>query len=93
MVGSDSTGSPDGIPPFHLHPGHSLDGFELVEPPKGEPVLLARCSCGEVLDVADARFARCAECLGRDDACARCGGTGRVVDHAALQWRPPIASV
>jgi hypothetical protein len=91
MVGSDGTDSPDGFPPFHLHSGHSFEGFELVESARSRPVLLARCSCGEVLDVADARFARCAECLGRDDACARCGGTGRVVDHAALQWRPPMS--
>jgi hypothetical protein len=48
-------------------------------------MLVARCECGEVLDVAEARFAGCPECAGR--GCLRCGGTGRVVDHAALEWR------
>jgi len=71
-----------GVPAFHVHPGHAFEGFELVETP---PVLLARCDCGEVLDVAEARFTRCPECVG--EACVRCGGTGRVVDHAALEWR------
>ncbi len=97
-----------GVPPFHVHPGHLFEGFELVEsesetptqvgretdvyrrfhvPPS--PLLLARCSCGEVLDTAQARFARCPACGGSDTACARCGGTGRVIDHAALEWTAP----
>ena len=75
-----------GIPPFHVHSGHSFEGFELLERAGNPPLLLARCGCGEVLDVAEARFAACPECSGGEGACARCAGTGRVVDHAALQW-------
>jgi hypothetical protein len=86
MVASSST-SVEGVPGFHVHPGHAFEGFELVERAKARPSLLARCGCGAVLDIADAVFARCPECLGRDTACPRCGGTGRVVDHAALEWR------
>jgi hypothetical protein len=78
-----------GIPPFHVHPGHAFEGFEVVERPGGAAVLLARCACGAVLDVADARFAVCPRCAGADPACRRCAGAGRVVDHAALQWHPP----
>jgi hypothetical protein len=78
-----------GIPPFRVHAGHRFEGFELVERPRSSPLLLARCNCGAVLDVADACFARCPECLGADPACTRCGGTGRVVDHQALEWRQP----
>lgn len=81
--------SAEGVPPFHLHPGHLFEGFELVEREPGQPMLLARCSCGAVLDVADARFARCPDCAGQTTACARCGGTGRIIDHAALEWRAP----
>jgi hypothetical protein len=79
--------SAQGIPPFHVHPGHAFEGFELVERPDGSALLLARCDCGEVLDAADARFARCPDCGGRDAACVRCSGCGRVVDHTALEWR------
>ncbi len=75
-----------GVPPFHVHPGHLFEGFELLEPERETPVLLARCSCGEVLDTAQARFARCPGCHGAGGGCARCAGTGRVVDHAALEW-------
>jgi hypothetical protein len=75
-----------GIPPFHVHPCHVFEGFELVQRAGDAPLLLARCGCGAVLDVAEARFARCPECAGEGGACARCGGTGRIVDHAALQW-------
>jgi hypothetical protein len=75
-----------GIPPFHVHPGHPFEGFELVERGGQPPLLLARCECGAVLDVAEARFARCPACSGAGGACARCGGSGRIVDHAALQW-------
>ena len=39
-----------------------------------------------VLDVAEARFARCPDCAGGGGGCARCGGSGRIVDHAALEW-------
>ena len=78
-----------GVPAFHVHPGHAFEGFELTEPPDGPATLVARCSCGEVLDIADARFTRCPECSG---GCARCGGTGRIVDHAALEWRLPAGA-
>jgi hypothetical protein len=83
----DSTAIGDGVPAFHVHPGHAFEGFELVEGPDGPPMLVARCHCGEVLDVAEARFALCPECAGR--GCMRCGATGRIVDHAALEWRLP----
>lgn len=86
MVASDST-SVEVIPPFHVHPGHAFEGFELVDRPDNVPVLVARCECGAVLDVADARFALCPACVGRKSTCPRCGGTGRVIDHAALEWR------
>jgi hypothetical protein len=79
--------SVQGIPPFHVHPGHAFDGFEVVQRPDAPAVLHARCDCGAVLDVAEAHFARCPDCLGRGTECRRCGGTGRVVDHAALEWR------
>ena len=86
-----STGSSSGIPAFHVHPGHAFEGFELVEKPGGTSMLVARCHCGEVLDVAEARFALCPACAGA--ACVRCGGTGRIVDHAALEWRLPDQNV
>ncbi len=73
----------DGVPAFHVHPGHRFEGFELVE----GSLLLARCSCGAVLDEAEARFAGCPACGGNGAGCARCGGSGEVVDHAALLWR------
>jgi hypothetical protein len=75
-----------GIPPFHVHPGHAFEGFELAQAPQSS-VLLARCSCGAILDLADARFAPCPECSGEQPACRRCAGTASVIDHAALQWR------
>ncbi|MBV8952772.1 MAG: hypothetical protein JO153_12155 [Solirubrobacterales bacterium] len=82
-----------GVPAFHVHAGHAFEGFELVEAGAESPsdVVLVRalCACGEILDVADARFACCPECGGHARACARCGETGRVIDHAALQWRRP----
>jgi hypothetical protein len=81
--------SSQGIPPFHVHPGHAFAGFELAVGSGGSAVLLARCDCGAVLDVAEARFAPCPDCGGRGAGCSRCGGDGRVVDHAALEWRPP----
>ena len=54
---SERTGA-GGVAPFHVHPGHLFEGFELVEPEGEPPMLLARCSCGEVLDTAQARFTR-----------------------------------
>lgn len=67
----------------HLHSGHAFEGFELRD-----GVLAALCECGTTLDVADAAFAVCPECGGRP-GCLRCGGTGCVVDHAALAWGLP----
>jgi len=84
------TGSSGGVPAFHVHPGHAFEGFELVERPDAPPILIARCQCGEVLDVAEARFTSCPECAG--GGCARCGGSGRVVDHSALEWQVPTAA-
>ena len=91
FINGDSERATDagGVAPFHVHPGHLFEGFELVEPAGEPPVLLARCSCGEVLDTAQARFTRCPGCHGAGGECARCAGTGRVVDHAALQWTAP----
>jgi hypothetical protein len=83
MQGTTSTSG--GAPAFHVHSGHAFEGFELVGRPNTTPILVARCQCGEVLDVAEARFASCPECNGR--GCLRCGDTGRIVDHAALEWR------
>ena len=82
--------SEHGIPPFHVHPGHAFQGFELVERQDASPVLLAHCDCGAVLDVAVARFTPCPDCTRGDPACMRCGGTGRVVDHTALEWQAPV---
>jgi hypothetical protein len=86
MASSDGIRA-QGIPPFHVHPGHAFEGFELVEPIDGGALLISRCSCGADLDVADARFVACPDCAGRGAACRRCGGSGRVVDHTALEWR------
>jgi hypothetical protein len=86
MVGSGDLAA-DGVPSFHVHPGHAFEGFELISRADGQPLLLARCDCGEVLDVADARFTGCTRCGGEDPACGRCGGSGKIVDHAALEWR------
>lgn len=76
----------EGTGSFHVHRRHAFEGFKLV----GE-VLEARCTCGAVLDVADAAYADCPECDG-EPRCLRCGGSGAVVDHAALEWRRPPAS-
>jgi hypothetical protein len=82
----------DATPPFHVHRGHAFEGFELVQSSDGVPLLIARCDCGAVLDVAEARFVACPECGGEASDCARCAGTGRVIEHAALQWRAPAAN-
>jgi hypothetical protein len=84
-----STSRSDGVAAFHVHPGHAFEGFELVQCPNAAPMLIARCQCGEILDVAEARFASCRECAG--GGCVRCGGTGRIVDHGALEWRVPLS--
>lgn len=84
-----------GVSPFHVHPGHAFEGFELVQDSGGSPLLLARCDCGAVLDVAQARFMPCPDCRAQTaggSRCARCGGSGRVIDHAALQWQAPACS-
>jgi hypothetical protein len=73
-----------------VHPGHLFEGFELIEGAGEAALLLARCSCGAVLDSAEAQFALCLACEGGDGLCTRCGGTGRVVDHAALAWRTAV---
>jgi hypothetical protein len=52
------------------------------------PIIVARCECGAALDVAAAVFVGCPRCSGRAGGCRRCGGTGEVVDHAALEWSP-----
>jgi hypothetical protein len=72
--------------PFRVHRGHAFEGFRIEERRSG-PILIASCACGKVLDVADAAFEACRECDG--GGCLRCGGTGKVVDHAALDWRLP----
>jgi hypothetical protein len=80
-------------PPFasaRAHPGHAFDGMRIVAVAGGERLIVARCSCGDVLDVADAVFAPCAGCAGDD--CARCGGSGEVVDHRRLAWRAPSSA-
>ncbi len=67
------------------HPWHAFDGMHIVAADDGTRLIAARCSCGDVIDVAEAVFAPCADCAGPE--CARCGGSGEVVDHRALRWR------
>ena len=67
-----------------LVPRPSRTRFEGFEIQGG--VLAAICACGATLDVAAAVFAACPQCDGAG-SCSRCGGTGAVVDHAALAWR------
>ena len=67
------------------HPWHAFDGMRIARAPDGTRLIAARCSCGEVIDIAEAVFAACNECDGPE--CARCGGSGEVVDHRALAWR------
>jgi hypothetical protein len=57
----------------------------IVEASDGTCLVAARCSCGDVIDVADAVFAPCPSHEGPD--CARCGGSSEIVDHRALAWR------
>jgi hypothetical protein len=83
------TDSPLG--PFRVHENHAFEGFT-IEKRSGAVVLVARCDCGDALDVADAVFRECPDCSGPGEAtgsCARCGATGVVVDHSALTWRRP----
>ena len=83
----ESPSSPIG--PFHVHPDHAFEGFAITELPEGRTVLVARCSCGVVLDSAEAVFKPCPRCSGGDPdpTCGRCGGAGEVIDHGALVWR------
>jgi hypothetical protein len=59
--------------------------MRIVEAPDGTCLVAARCSCGQVIDVADAVFVRCPSHEG--PGCARCAGSGEIVDHRALAWR------
>jgi hypothetical protein len=77
-----------GIGSFHVHRGHAFAGLR-IEEQDGRLVVVADCACGEMLDVADAVFRTCPACAGAGEECARCGSTGRIVDHAALRWRMP----
>jgi hypothetical protein len=87
MVGQEASATKDSLGPFHVHRGHDFEGFHIQER-GGAVVFITRCACGEVLDVADGAFGGCPECEG-DPSCSRCGGTGLVIDHAALEWRLP----
>lgn len=76
----------EGIGPFHVHPGHAFEGFEIAE-----GLLLTRCSCGQVLDGAVSEFGPCPSCEGageqEGESCLRCDGTGEVVQHEGLVWQ------
>ena len=74
--------------PFHVHRGHDFEGFQ-IEERRGVAFVIARCACGQTLDVAEAAFIGCPACAGDGGSCRRCGGTGSVIDHAALCWRLP----
>jgi hypothetical protein len=76
-----------GLGSFHVHRGHEFEGFQ-IEERGGRALVVARCACGERLDVAEPAYAQCPDCAD-DRPCIRCGGTGRVIDHAALRWRLP----
>ena len=67
------------------HPWHDFDGMRIATAADGTRLIAARCSCGDVIDVAEAVFAPCVDCGGLD--CGRCGGSGEIVDHRALAWR------
>ena len=88
MVGREAVATKDSFGSFHVHRGHDFEGFQ-IERLQGRAILLALCTCGTVLDSADAVFAPCPDCDADGRACARCGGTGQVIDHAALRWRLP----
>ena len=72
-----------GLGSFNVHRGHAFEGLELAG-----GLVRARCACGVVLDVAEPAYADCPDCRG--ERCSRCGGTGAIVDHAALEWRLPL---
>jgi hypothetical protein len=86
---SGGTGTGEGSSSFQVHPGHPFGGLLLTG--ERERTALAMCDCGAVLSRAKAVFATCSECSGTGDRraevpCHRCGGSGEVVDHAALEW-------
>ena len=70
-----------GVGSFHINRGRAFEGFELRM-----DTLSALCARGETLDVAHAAFTRCPGYDG-GAACPRFGGSGAVLDHAALAWR------
>jgi hypothetical protein len=74
--------------PLLAHPGHEFEGFRILSHAAAPRTLVAGCSCGEALATAEAAFAPCPECAG-GAGCARCGGSGEVIDHRALVWRYP----
>lgn len=63
--------------------------MRIVDGPAGSRLIAAQCACGEVFDVAEAAFAACPEHRAQD--CPRCAGSGEIVDHRALVWRPATA--
>jgi hypothetical protein len=69
------------FPPVHAL--HAFEGFEIED-----DTIVVRCDCGAILGTSPAAFRPCPECSG-GRACARCGGTGEVVDHARLSWLLP----
>src|SRR5918992_2326247 len=80
--------SPRALPGrLRLHRGHAFGGMEILDAVV-PAVIVARCECGAALDVADAVLVTCPRCAGEARGCLRCGETGGVVDHAALEWRP-----
>jgi hypothetical protein len=86
---AESSDPPPTRPPvgLRLHLDHAFGGMEIVDVvPRA---IVARCECGAVIDVAEAALATCPECRGAPYDCKRCGGTGEIVDHAALEWRRP----
>jgi hypothetical protein len=82
--------SPPAPASARAHPWHAFDGMRIVDAADGSRLITAQCSCGAVLDVADAVFAPCP--AHRGPQCPRCGGSGEIVDHRALAWRAPTAA-
>ena len=82
--GLSAPAAPHGL---RLHRDHAFGGMEIID--SAPRAIVARCECGALLDVAEATLDTCPDCLGEPGDCLRCGGTGEVVDHAALEWRRP----